>query len=213
MRALRQERERLRAALPGSVEGLSTNTALSEDPEDLLERADALRDTKDKIERRMASMKVRLAELKEERALERRLSEFVGDESLFDEEDRRLRLRVDSTATVSVDPQTPLAGAEAQNAEAGVPGGAATAADTFAPGRASAPPSAESGAPRTESVSTTVRATDSRPQVGSGRGNLILDPELEDVGAIERELQRMSGASKELDARAKLLEEKAKNLD
>ncbi len=90
MRQLRSDRERYSAALPqgGGVPTLSS--ASPDDPEDLLEQADALRDSRDKVNKRLASVQQRLEQLRGELELERRMNEFVGEDSLFDESDRRL---------------------------------------------------------------------------------------------------------------------------
>src|SRR5262245_45940985 len=88
MRALRRERDQIRAQLPAgqlpSVKGVP-----SDDPTDLLEQADALRDTQDKVAARLKPVERRIAQLKRERELDRRMGEFLGEEQAFDERDRR----------------------------------------------------------------------------------------------------------------------------
>lgn len=96
MRQLRAERDRLRAALPAAA--LPTlSSAASDDPEDLLEQADALRDSEDKVRKRLSALQARITEAHEERELDRRMNDFAGQSSLFDEDDRRLRLDPRST--------------------------------------------------------------------------------------------------------------------
>ena len=65
----------------------------SDDPAELLEQADAVRDAEDKVRQRMEQLQTRIHELKDERDLDRRMNDFLGEESIFDEQDRRLRLR------------------------------------------------------------------------------------------------------------------------
>ncbi|MDQ3262079.1 MAG: TetR family transcriptional regulator [Myxococcota bacterium] len=90
MRQLRADRGRYSAALPQGDGVPTLSSASPDDPEDLLEQADALRDSRDKVNRRLASVQQRLEQLRGEQELERRMNEFVGEESLFDESDRRL---------------------------------------------------------------------------------------------------------------------------
>src|SRR5262245_19838284 len=72
MRALRRERDQARSQLPAArlpeVQG-----APSDDPTDLLEQADALRDTQDKVAARLKALERRIAQLKRERDLDRRM--------------------------------------------------------------------------------------------------------------------------------------------
>ncbi len=227
MRSLRAERERVRAALPSSelpnlpAEGQPQTR--EEDPEDLLERADALRDAQDKLQKKVALLEVRISEVRDERELDRRMNDFLGEESLFDEQDRRIRLRKDATAKVTVDPQSPLGGGSAKAADssetataAGAPAGGATSNESFAgdPGSGSArAPSEPVDLAGTTTGSGFSRAQDSRPQVGAVRGSPILDPDLDDLGALEAELQRMRRVQGELGSRANELEKKAKSLE
>jgi len=90
MRGLRAERERYAAALPRLAGVPSPSSASGDDPEDLLEQADALRDSKDKVQRRLTAVQRRLGELRAEAELEQRMNEFLGEDSLFDESDRQL---------------------------------------------------------------------------------------------------------------------------
>ncbi|MGI5862466.1 MAG: hypothetical protein ACOX6T_10480 [Myxococcales bacterium] len=89
LRALRAEREALRRApattvLPPLPEGAS------DDPEELLERADAFLDAEDKLRREQQALQERIEQLRHERELERRMSDFLGESALFDEGDRRI---------------------------------------------------------------------------------------------------------------------------
>jgi len=78
MRSLRAEREQVRAALPAaSVPALEAPRS-SDNPEDLLEQADAARDNEDKVRRELRALEGRIAETREERAFDRRLNDFLG---------------------------------------------------------------------------------------------------------------------------------------
>lgn len=88
MRALRAERDRVRGTLPADALP-AIPEARSDDPEDLLQEADALRDAQDKVDQRIRALDARIAEAKAERELDRRVREFADDESMFDEQDRR----------------------------------------------------------------------------------------------------------------------------
>lgn len=105
MRQLRDERERYEAALPRS-NAPALSTASSDDPEDLLEQADALRDSRDKVQKRLEAVRRRTHELRLERELDERMSEFVEQESLFDEHDRRLGRGTNGRGVLAADPET-----------------------------------------------------------------------------------------------------------
>jgi hypothetical protein len=120
MRALRAEREQVRAQLPAAaVPPLSGAT--SDDPAELLEQADAVRDAEDKVRQRMDQLKARIHELKDERDLDRRMNDFLGEESIFDEQDRRLRLHNEQdynsgrTDNIAATPSMTQAGGAANN--------------------------------------------------------------------------------------------------
>ena len=89
LKGLRGEREALRRAMPSTLVPTVSDRA-SDDPEELLERADALLDGEDKLRREQQALERRIAELRSERDLERRMNEFMGEDALFDEHDRVL---------------------------------------------------------------------------------------------------------------------------
>lgn len=96
MRQLRAELDRLRARTASSaLPSAPSSGGSADDPEDLLEQVDALRDSEDKVRKRLAVLGTRIAEAREERELDRRLHELAGEGALFDEHDRRLRLNRD----------------------------------------------------------------------------------------------------------------------
>jgi len=91
MRSLRAEQEQVRAMLRPRSAPSFAGTPTSDVPEDLLEQADAARDAEDKVKRQLASVDARIADAREQRDLERRMGEFLSDQSLLDQRDLRLR--------------------------------------------------------------------------------------------------------------------------
>ncbi len=123
MRALRTEREQIRALLPTATIPVPAPPRSSDDPEDLLEQSDALRDAEDKVREQLRALEVRIAEAREEHELDRRMKDFLGDEAMFDEQDRSFRVHRDLEgggplgASVSGrDSQPPQVNAEAARA-------------------------------------------------------------------------------------------------
>ncbi|HVE84092.1 MAG TPA: TetR family transcriptional regulator [Myxococcales bacterium] len=180
MRALRRERDQLRAQVPsGRVPQVTA--AESDDPTDLLEQADALRDTQDKVAARLKALDRRLQELKRERELDRRMGEFLGEEQAFEERNRRL-----------VGNGVP--GLQDEARQVSGPFGTATA-DQIPP-----PTVAPAQAP----------AKDGPPQVGSGAAAPEGDDEIarlqkqrQELDAMSRELGARAG---ELEKRARELQ-------
>ncbi|WNG14713.1 TetR family transcriptional regulator [Cystobacter fuscus] len=228
MRTLRAERDAVRTALPPSQVPALPEAATSDDAEDLLEQADALRDTEDKVNQRLQALRTRLTEVREERELERRMSDFLGEESMFDEQDRRLRLSMDSTTkniSVSATPRTgspalvtrdeaPAGG----NGSAGIPPpalpgsspdtpGDSTPGPPSGPGNSGDPYNYNNGAPPTRP-----QAIDSRPQVGTVRAQVLASDFPEDVRGLEQEAARLESLARELGSRADSLERRAREL-
>lgn len=215
MRDLRTERDAVRAALPPSQVPALNPARASDDPEDLLEQADALRDSEDKVRERLRALRARITEVREERELDRRMNDFLGEESMFDEQDRHMRLRVDSTTkAISVDPsprrgslfsapQESLAGdyAPPPSTSGGPPGGGGVDPPTPAPVPGD-----------TKDSSTTYRASDSRPQVGTVRAQALASGDPEDLKGMEQEAKQLEALAHELDSRAGSLERRAKEL-
>jgi len=179
MRALRKERDQVRAQLPAA--GLpQVKAEASDDPADLLEQADALRDTQDKVAARLKALEKRIAEVKRERELDRRMGEFLGEEQAFDERDRRL-----ATSPAAGDGRD----ARLPNAERTEPVFGATG------------PTAQSFQPRSP-------AKDGQPQVGVGGAAGPGDGD--DLDALLRQQKELEAMSKELGARAGELERRAR---
>jgi chromosome segregation ATPase len=216
MRELRAEREAVRAALPASRMPALSHTEASDDPEDLLEQADALRDSEDKVRQRLSALKSRITEVREERALERRMNDFLGEESMFDDQDRRLRLRVSGDQKFAVD-------SSASPRNEGV-----TMTDSPSPGDASPPPgSPETVDPPPEMPRDNpddgdtaggiqpppVRASDRRPQVEALRAQQLAAGDFDDLASLEAEAKRLEALARELESRAKALESKVRELE
>ncbi len=211
MRTLRAERDAVRAALPPSQVPALGRAEASDDPEDLLEQADALRDTEDKVRQHLQALRARITEVREERELDRRMRDFLGEESMFDEQDRRLRLRRDSaTNTLSVEPTqrgTPFPSFSQDAAESPSPVSSPEVGDS-----PNAGPPGEGGTTGTPLPPPPVRATDNRPQVGGVRAQALASGDLDDLASLEAEAKRLEALARELDSRADALEQRAGEL-
>jgi uncharacterized coiled-coil DUF342 family protein len=192
MRSLRSERDQVRSLIPAAKVPAVTTTR-SDDPTDLLEQADALRDSEDKVRQKMVALRARIAELHEERELDRRMNDFLGDESLFDDHDRRLR-SVEST-------HLDQAGAAAPQKDA-----------VQSPGAGSFNPSNDTTPPRTVSITQTARASDSRPQMGGLTGSAPDFPDTANLPELEKQLDKLDDMAKSLHDRAERIEQKARDL-
>ncbi|HSP80858.1 MAG TPA: TetR family transcriptional regulator, partial [Myxococcaceae bacterium] len=145
--------------------------------------------------------------------LDRRMRDFLGEESMFDEQDRRLRLRRDSaTNTLSVDHSrrsTPFLPFSQDAAEAPAPGSPPEMSD--AP---NAGPPGGGGSPGTPPPPPPpARATDNRPQVGGVRAQPLASGDLDDLPSLEAEARRLEALARELDSRANALEQRAGELE
>jgi hypothetical protein len=185
MRALRKERDQVRAQLP-AAQLPQVKAEASDDPADLLEQADALRDTQDKVAARLKALEKRIAEVKRERDLDRRMGEFLGEEQAFDERDRRL-----ATSPTAAD----------NNRDARLPSAERTE-PVFNMGFPESAPLSGAGfrAP----------AKDGQPQVGVGSASSPTDND--ELSALVRQQKELEAMSKELGARAGELERRAKEL-
>ncbi len=201
LRELRTERDAVRAALPASQVPALGREDTSDDPEDLLEQADALRDSEDKVKQRLSALKTRIAELREERDLERRMNDFLGEEAMFDEQDRRLRLRLNSNQAVEVD---------ATPARRNPPSFTPQPADsTTAPPPQDPNPAPSGPSPLTPSPA---RASDHRPEVNPVRAQQLAAGDFNDLAALEAEAKQLESMARELDSRAKALENRVHEL-
>ncbi|SEL90191.1 hypothetical protein SAMN05444354_109244 [Stigmatella aurantiaca] len=224
MRTLRAEREAVRAALPASRVPALGRAEASDDPTDLLEQADALRDSGDKVRQRLTALKSRITEVREERELERRMSDFLGEERMFDEQDRNMRLRLGATG---LSPQLDARDGSTEGVAAGpsptpppppsMPPSANPPVDT-PPGSGGNEPLPEMGGPPgpaapPASSPVAAHARDHRPQVQGVRAQELAAGDFEDLATLEAEAKRLESLARELDSRASALERKVRELE
>jgi len=138
------------------------------------------------------------------------MSDFLGEDSIFDEQDRRMRLRFDATSKrieVESTPRTGstpfpnLASDSPENSGAPVP-------PPMAGGEVPSPNSP----PRDPETPRYSHAADNRPQVGTVRAQSLASGDLEDVKGLEAEAARLETLARELDSRADTLERRAREL-
>lgn len=227
LRQLRGERDALRQTLPASKIPTLDAVRPSEDPEELLEQADLLRDNEEKLRKELKSLEARIAERREEVELDRRMQRFMGEESMFDDGDRRLRVQ----RTVTTPGTAPLANPSQQENSAPPPAVGATA-DTTAGSSgsfANSPFGAQAtGAPaapadsRSQQDGTTfnngldsssirvTNASDARVQVGNAPRSVSGgDDDLDD---LEVERARLQGLAGQLKKKADELQKRAAEL-
>ncbi len=152
LRALRKERDALRASVPTSqLPEVALTT--SQNPEDLLEQAELLKDAEDRATRELKALEVQLKEARAEVALDQRVRRFLGDEALFDEHDRRVRPAAGSGPGGAV-----LSSAKGSNDTAGSgappPGGNGESARTINPNINTAPTNAFTQGPQATAAPT-----------------------------------------------------------
>ncbi|MCY1031731.1 TetR family transcriptional regulator [Corallococcus sp. BB11-1] len=209
MRSVREEREAVRAALPASQVPALDGATRGDDPEDLLAQADALRDSQDKVRQRLQALKARISEVREERDLDRRMNDFLGEESMFDDQDRRLRLRSSGDQGFQVAPTqrtgsspSPASSSDDYSGFPPMAGGGETGGGdrpASGPGDVATPLSSRA-------------ASDRRPQVDPVRAQALAAGGPEDLKSLEQEAAKLESLARELDGRAGALERRAKTL-
>ena len=207
MRSVRGEREAVRAALPASQVPALDGAARGDDPEDLLAQADALRDSQDKVRQRLQALKARITEVREERDLDRRMNDFLGEESMFDDQDRRLRLRSVGNQGLQVAP-TQRGGRLPEV----IPGDAMVETPDYAGDPTKGPGVGGNPNPTAGGQTSGITASDRRPQVDPVRAQALAAGGLEDLSSLEQEAARLESLASELDGRAGSLERRAKTL-
>lgn len=230
MRRLRSERDALRQTLPAARLPTLDTVKPSDDPEELLEQADLLRDNEEKLRRELKSLEARISERREEVELDRRVQRFMGEESMFDDGDRRLRVQR-TTVTPGTAPTAggPPFGNEATNNPA-PPAAVGASTDTTA-GTGGFSNSAQgvafdaSAAPTrggAQSEGTTFKngidssnirvtnASDARPQVGGGARAISSGDD--DLDELEVERARLQGLAGQLQKKANELQKRASQL-
>jgi hypothetical protein len=234
MRKLRAERDALRQTMPATRLPALDNVKPSDDPEELLEQADLLRDNEEKLRRELKSLESRIAERREEQELDKRVQRFMGEESMFDDGDRRLRVQrtVTTPSTAPTKDNTGVANNPMQEGGAAAPPAQSTFDTTAGTGGAAPPtqgglftPSAladtRSGAPPADGTtfrngldSSNIRVTnasDARPQVGGTSARPIAGGD-DDLKDLEVERARLQGLAAQLKKKADELAKRAAEL-
>ncbi len=91
LRALQAEREQVRASMPVRTVPSIEPSRVTEEPEALLQQVDSLRDAEDKVRQQLRAVETRIGEVRDEQALDRRMMDFMNEQSLFEDQDRRFR--------------------------------------------------------------------------------------------------------------------------
>ncbi len=221
LRSTRAEREAVRLTLPAASVPALTTLKPSDNPEELLEQADLVRDQQEKVQRELKAIDARLKERRAELELDQRMQRFMGEESMFDDQDRRLRVREVTVTAAPAQAQAPTGAAMppplANN------GLEADALSTFTAGAPNAPPTAPSrGLPEANSVPKSssdavdpsaglrvVNGSDARVQVGATSRVSSGDDDVDDLEIQRVRLQKLAS---ELEGQAKTLETRAADL-
>lgn len=229
LRQVRAEREALRQTLPAAKLPTLDTVRPSDDPEELLEQADLLRDNEEKLRREVKSLEARIAERREEAELDRRVQRFMGEESMFDDSDRRLRVQRTVT-TPTTAPTAPAAGGSDLGNNSAPPPAVGSTSDTTAGTGGAAPVGAAFGGVANEATGAPARgqqtdgtfntgfdsanvrvtnASDARVQVGGARAISGGDDDLDD---LEVERARLQGLAAQLKKKADELQKRAAEL-
>lgn len=143
---------------------------------------------------------------------------------MFDEQDRHMRLRFNSsTRSISVDASPRRGGSlfpAPEDSFAESPGGGPPTAGDPTPGNggAGAPnpstptPPVDSESPPESYQPYSHRASDSRPQVGTVRAQVLASGNPDDLRSLEQEAKQLESLARELDSRADSLERRAREL-
>jgi hypothetical protein len=240
MRKLRSEREAIRASLPATKLPALETLRPTDDPEELLEQADLLRDNEEKVRRELKALESRIAQRREEVELDRRMQRFMGEESMFDDQDRRLRLQRRDTIAGEAPPAIKTSNGNAETAGDGLSNTSITAGSapadtrsnnqppTFSLGGFGAPPAAArsgadfnsappqspsgvaSGGLDSKAISITT-GSDARPQVGAGTRSIATGDE-DEMDDLDVQRVKLKGIAEELKRKAQELEKKASQL-
>jgi hypothetical protein len=183
LQAVRAEREKLRASAPLRAVPSLQPTRIAQEPEELLRQVDALRDAEDKAKRQLLAVDARIGELREEQALDRRMRDFIGEQALFDDQDRRFRLSQGSSER---------------------PGPASGA---LPPGGAQGPPG-EAPGPQGAQAPPTPRSVEKPPQIDEPHPMAL--GEGDGLPSLEAQREKLRALTQQLHDRAQQLEERAR---
>jgi hypothetical protein len=210
MKKLRVEREALRATLPAAKLPQLDTLKPSDDPEELLEQADLLRDNQEKLQKELKAVEARIAERKQEAELDRRVQRFMGEESMFDDQDRRLR--VQRSTTFAGASTTNGAGAPSPSAPVGPDSAGSPSAGTlgaFDTSRGSATPQ-QGGLDNSGGGVRVISGSDARPQLGGARP--VAEGDDDHLEDLEVERLKLRSLADELKQKADELERRANQL-
>jgi hypothetical protein len=100
--AYRQKRQRVRTGIHLFRTSMTlqdhTHLLNSNDPDELKERADAIRDEQDHIKAELRKLDGHLADLEADKRLDQEMNDFIGDQDIFDEESLSLHSRPNSNS-------------------------------------------------------------------------------------------------------------------
>lgn len=219
------ERTRLRSELDamqpqaGATVGLPS--APGDDPEDVRELADLLRDQRDRVLARLALVEQRLAEAREEAHVARELRDFVDESNLFDDGERVMR------ASRTVTRSTGSGGESEPSPTEGAPGRGPVAEPTdvdghsgpFVPGddltSGGPPPAPVGGGSGGGPTTTTSTLVGTRP-LGSGditaRALPALDGD-ESIGELVEQQEALRELAGQLERKASELDRRARRYE
>lgn len=219
LQQLQAERAHVAPSAGGAVQS-PTFAKPSDDPKELRERADALRDQADKLSRQEGALQQRIQAARDQAQLDRQLRRLAGDDALFDESDRRVRVTrteapsgsASASRTLGSSPTagTPTSASDTATNSASSPGGATTGGGAM-------------GAPSTPSVGTggpSPSVSASAQEVGSSvtrSGELVRPDDLGRAASSgddgEESLSALLSAQKKLQQERARLESQAKALE
>ncbi len=229
-----QIRKQIEQPSPSAPPLPTESMARSEDPEELREQADAVRDEQDKLRRRLRKIESQIAEVEAEKRLERNLRDFVQEQSLFGEDMRTLRFRRSTSDGTSSDAAAPTSGNQMSatppadmNAAESLPAGSQPG-DTSSMGSGTGTGGAGgTGAPSAPEPSTTPEISDADrtpsvfPVTPEGRfltgregpsDRFGQQPLPRNIGRLQRERQRVVEELKKMQILYDRLQEKVESL-
>ncbi|MBS2027913.1 MAG: hypothetical protein JST54_08430 [Deltaproteobacteria bacterium] len=164
-------------------------TTPSDDPRELRERADALRDQADKLAKQQQALDDRIQAARDQQQLERHLRRLSGDDALFDESDRRVRVtHTDAPASLSVASGGATATAPATSKTASPPAVTASATSTPAASRtntASASDSLSNNGPGTGQMGGSAQdLVGPTPTASAGSPSVSASPSAQEVPSV-----------------------------
>lgn len=195
----------------------------TDDPEELWAQADRLRDSRDRLARRLAELERRVGEARDQQALEREMQGFLSETRLFDETDRASsRVAVtqvggDGAADAPAEspPQSGASDGYAdpnRDAPSGGAGPATPGAGEPTDAVGAVPPTAESGG-STGDVLFRLERTPSRAEASAAIDALLRADDDASLEVLEDRVEEIRGLIDRLDRRADEIERRADALE